>query len=380
MSTSDASSVDAYYTPAWLADELAAALPHDMCGAVLDPTVGEGALLSAVGARFKQDVQLLGVDIDDVAVAKLRRERPDWIVSRADVLKPASRRASQAWRAASAEVTAVVTNPPFSYRGNGGSVICYRGFTGRAAPAMQFLLAALTDLRPTAGVFAVLPDGAMDAERHEGLWQAIEQDHVVTRLRRFKATSFRGARVATSLVRIVPGGRDMKTVEYLASERSAFAECRCVEVIRGRVPVHIVRRAEPENPAPFLHTTNVHRGGPAMFAESSLADDAPFLVINRIGKWRRPTSLDVGRAVLSDCLIALRPRSRGQIDVLGGDLIRAESWVAAEYRGTGAQYVTLAGVVRQLRRLGWHPHVLPAGASLGECCCTVADSYGCAKS
>lgn len=369
--------LDAYYTPSWLAKLVAEALPSDLRGAVLDPCVGTGALLEAVGERFGSTTQLLGMDIDGPTVSAISAVHPDWSVSRADFLVPRSRRASTVWRAASRELSAVVLNPPFSYRGNGGRSLRYLDFEGRVAPAMHFLVEILTELSPTRGVIAVLPDGALDAERHESLWSQIGTRFNVERLERIKTSSFRGARVSTSLIRLELGASVVGVVAPIEQRKLTVAGCRCVELVRGRVPVHVARGFAPDESTQFLHTTSA-RGGTLMTAPSSLSDEAPLVVLNRIGKWRAPFTIEVGRVVLSDCLIALRPRERHQLDSLVESITRAQKDFAGEYRGTGAQYVTVAAVIRQLHRLGWHPHQVMAGSPIAECCCSANELAECA--
>lgn len=370
--------VDAFYTPDWLADELAACLPEGLEGSVLDPSVGGGSLLSAVERRFGDRVNPLGIDVDGAAVKTLRLARPRWVVSHADLLSSASRGNSRAWRAARMSVSAVVLNPPFSYRGNGGVHAVYADFEGRVAPAMSFLVEVIRGLRPSAGIFAVLPDGAIDAEKHELLWQQIGRFYTMSRLRRIDATSFRGARVSTSLVQIVPGCTLPLPIATAATRPRLPDGCKCVEVIRGRVQVHHARGATGANPAPFIHTTNLASPSPHWMAPGALADEAPLVLITRVGHWSEPALLDVGRAVLSDCLIALRPRARTQVEALRDSISGSSAEFRAVYRGTGAKYLTLASTVDQLADLGWHPHVAKASSPVAPCCCRAAVVDPCA--
>ena len=372
MTSHEKGELDRYYTPTWLAEEVAASMPRNLRGRVLDPTVGTGALLAAVQARFRGRVNLLGIDIDRDVVRTLRRAEPQWTVSQADLLQARARRSTEAWRVARDGVAVVVLNPPFSFRGNGGDYVQFGSFGGRVAPAMHFLVEVLTDLQPAVGIFAILPDGAIDAERHQPLWAAIEEKFKVTRLRRFKTSSFHGARVSTSLVRLKPGKPKPSALEAPFFEKYEVEGCRCVEVIRGRVPVHTVRGLNPLDATLFLHTTNLRSVSNELIAPTSLSDEGPLVIITRVGRWSDPLVLEIGKAVLSDCLIAVRPRSRSQLEALAGSLRQAAPRFSDEYRGTGAQYLTLSSVKRQLEALGWHPTVVKASSSAGECCCDEA--------
>ena len=369
--------VDVFYTPDWLADELVSLMPRQLEGRVLDPSVGSGSLLSAVERRFGKNVPLLGIDVDKRAVREVLAENPSWIVSHANLLSPASRRASGAWRAAQTDLSSVVINPPFSYRGNGGVQTAYAGFSGLVAPAMSFLVEVLRTLRPKDGIFSILPDGAIDAEKHVALWGQIKRFYTVSRPKRINPATFSGARVSTSLVQLVPGCTPTAATCIDEPRSQRIEGCTCVEVIRGRVQVHQMRGVEPVDPAPFIHTTTLVRPLQHWLASGALADMAPLVLITRVGRWSMPTVLDVGRAVLSDCVIALRPRARTQVEQLRDSVAQSTAEFRALYRGTGAKYLTLASVVELLTDLGWHPHVVKASSAATECCCGASQEDAC---
>lgn len=379
---SDHQRVDAFYTPAAVAARLAAHLPADLSGNVLDPAAGGGALLHAVGDRFSSNVQLLGLDIDRQSVRKLRLEEPGWLLGNADFLSTSSRSSSRPWRTAKTSLSAVVMNPPFSYRGNGGAVIEFRGFKGRVAPAMHFLVEVLRSLRPEAGFYVILPDGALDAERSEQLWREIRGAYEVERLERFQPSSFEGARVSTSLVRIrrlaleadsnFPNAATGGRFDCASAKLKIKHGCRCLEVIRGRVPVHSLdSSAQRGGPvAPFIHTTDLENPVKNRWvADSRLSDLAPLVMLTRVGRWRRPRVIEVGRVVLSDCVFGLRPRSLLRVDDVVNSVDQLESILRSEYRGTGAQYLTLQSLTRVLKESGWNVHVVKAGSAIADCTC-----------
>lgn len=387
MTDMETNGLDAYYTPASLAIHLAAAIPESTEGIILDPTVGNGALLKAVSNRFGGRVTPVGIDIDARTVRELRSQEPTWSLSIADVLSPRSRNSSSVWRRAKVDVSAVVLNPPFSYRGNGGRLVSYGAFSGRVGPSMEFLIEAVKELRPKHGFYAILPDGALASERHVPLWRELESEFFVERIESFDARSFSPATVHTWLIRLTRRDRsifvDADGVGVFAAE-SSFSKpmsakglasqvdgCRCVEVVRGRVPVHQVENYSDLNSrAAYLHTTSVwgkDRVGDRA-APSVLADRSPFLVLPRVGRWNTPVRFSYGLFVLSDCLFALRPRDFAALDELEADLVVASSAFASRFRGTAARYITLTDVTGLLSGIGWHPHVMKAGSDLGSCC------------
>lgn len=372
--------VDEYYSPGWVATALAGVLPDSLSGSVLDPAVGGGALLTAVEQRFDKRVSLLGIDVSEDAVRRVRQEHPNWVVSRADLLKGPSRSASLAWRAAtSGDLAAVVMNPPFSYRGNGGEVTHYGSFRGRVAPSIRFLIEVMSSLEPRDGFYVILPDGALDAERHEPFWEELQRHHLVDRVARLGNSSFRGARVSTSVVRIRRSAgavRGALTPLKAPKDRvilPAPSRCRCIEVVRGRVPLHALPvLAEEVGPrSPFVHTTDLRFTSAPRVAPDRLADTAPLLLVGRVGRWKGARLIEVGRVVLSDCLFGLRPRDTGRLAALIDSVSDIESDLRSRMRGTGAPYITLKDVSRVLQAHDWHVHVVRASSEVGSCCCAL---------
>lgn len=374
---------DAYYTPTWLAEQMVSSLPLDLNGLVLDPAAGEGALLQAAEKRFGSSVRLAAIDVDSQTTRRLRRENPAWVVSNADFLDSRSRTASAAARAARAGLAAVLLNPPFSYRGNGGTSASYRSFEGAVAPAVEFLITALKSFNPAAGFVAILPNGAVEAERNRELWDAIRQDFSVDRLGSPGTSSFPGARVATTIIQLTRRAAEdaVAPPPRIAHEVRATTEaidgCSCVEVVRGRVPVHQNRSrvASASDLLPLLHTTSMRQFEKERCdsAPAHLGDDAPLVCLSRVGRWQAPLQIDVGRVVLSDCVIGLRPRDVSKLGRLHEWVVENELSIRDRYRGTGAPYLTLSELTQALSQGVWHPHVVPAGSSIGECCCSSLD-------
>lgn len=367
--TSNPRAIDAYYTPPSLADAVAQAMPPDLSGAVLDPTVGGGALLTAVEKRFGNRVALYGVDVDATAIRTLRKMRPNWRLSTADILEAKSRSGAGAWRSARASLDAIVLNPPFSYRGNGGVEATYGDYRGRVPPSIRFLITILSELAPRRCIVALLPDGALDADRNRAVWSQIATRYSVERLDRFKSSSFSGARVSTSLVRLIPRAEPMPPAQIAPGPvKGLVSGCGCLELIRGRVQVHSLTTRPPNDPVPFLHTTGLAKNELPV-APGELADYGPLVAVSRVGCWAEPRVIPVGKIVLSDCVIGLRPCDTTQLALLARSVVAATPTFLGAYRGTGAQYLTVGDVERVLRGAGWHPHRVRAGSPPGSCCC-----------
>ena len=370
--------IDQHFTPSWAADILADALPRDVHGGIVDPAAGTGSLLVAVeqsGRHFTP----IALDSDPAVVSELRRKHPTWVVSVADSLSPRSRSSSRAWRfARSTGVEWVLLNPPFSYRGGPAIQTTIGDYSGRVSPSAQFLVVALTELEPRQGIVAVLPDGVVRGDKYGPFWDAVSQNHKVVEIADLRTSAFPGVRAHCRVVKLerLESSRAVGPLMRVPGPIPQRDGCRCVEVIRGRIPRHVPLSVGGER-APFLHTTDVldnlvrdaDRDAPV-----HLATSGPAVIIPRIGKpGRKIATISRGSFALSDCLIALRPLGRGP-EPLAEELRVEVDALSRAYRGTGAPYVTVRALTTFLLEHGWHANATSASAPPGACLCGAAES------
>ena len=229
---------------------------------VFDPTMGEGALLLAAReSNNGSSLELMGCDLDERTVSSVRERQPGWRVGRADIFSWSSRKSSPIWRSAKREgVELVVLNPPFSYRGKQRKPVDLLGASYRATPAVAALTIVLGELKPAQGVGVVLPEGSFHAEINEDIWRAIHNYFDVETVQRLPRGSFPNAKASSLLLairkRTEPAFRPVTpTGGGFGSKRYPFG-CRCVEVIRGRIP-NLRSVEHPSTGTPFVHTTNL---------------------------------------------------------------------------------------------------------------------------
>lgn len=357
-------------------------MPSDLSGAVIDPSAGEGALLHAVERRYSESVRIAALDIDRSSIDHLRIRNPNWAVSKSNIFDKRSRQRSPVWRRFSnLGVSAAVLNPPFSYRGGAGFEIAFGEYRGILSPAAAFLAIVLEELRPSVGVWAVLPKGILGGRRCEEFWREVEKYFVVSCLKDLNSSTFPGVRANAVLVSVVRRKSDSAGIERPGDDCAELVvpvdRCTCIEIIRGRIPRHS-RWDEEGKFVDFLHTTDI--GGAVRFsgrtAPRRLATVGKCLVIPRVGN-PNPLKVSVigGRPiVLSDCLYALRPVDTAHFSSLKQSILERSEIFADAYIGTGARHVTIGRLEAVLKVLGYSTFHVQASSLPGGCRCGTGSS------
>ena len=307
---------DRHYTPSWLADQLAELVPP-RAKHVVDLSAGGGALLEAVERRLPE-ARLAAADIDANAVSALRNRHPAWVISRANSLDPASYRSSAAFRRQLRGYDAAVLNPPFSYRGGARLVVRHAGKDFRVAPATAFIAHALSWVQSTGVIAAIVPTNVMNVRGDRELWQEWRRAFVVETVLELDRNTFPGARTTTMLVRLdlsapaVAVLDDQRSVRRTKPRMWADKACTCVDIVRGRVPVHRAIGMHRGSGAPFVHSTQLRQGSLSPSTHrlpAALSTGGPFVLLPRVGtpNVKKVAVTEIGSLVLSDCVLGLRP-------------------------------------------------------------------------
>ncbi len=373
---------DAYYTPDHLADVVAGAFPARDGGVYVDPAAGHGSLLRGVRRRFSS-ATLWALDVDGSAVDRLRSDPAIDLVSRADFLNRRSVSSSVVGRARM-NVSGVVINPPFSYRGGSKATMPFGGHLWALPVALRFLVRAVEQFSPHDGIVAVLPLGSYVGEKYQSFWEHLRSLFEVVEVARPSTGTFSGTRASSVVVRI---GAHAPRVHRLGQVQAFHRGC--VEVVRGRVQVHAVRRlgvlaTSSESGTRFIHTSDLSRtrGRSARAITSvplatTLVTLGPMVVVHRVGspRWGAPLVVE-SEAVLSDCVFALRPR--GNLSVESLLAIITDAWASFDERfgGTGSPYITVKGLIAFLADLGLHGEHLRASAAPSVCAVGCEKSFG----
>lgn len=355
---------DAYYTPAALADAVVRAATVSP-NSVLDPAVGDGSLLRAAVERWPS-IRAIGLDIDSQQLRRTRIRNPDWDLGRVDIFSDRSRRASSLWRSAEADLDLILLNPPFSYRGGHSEATEYEGSRFNLTPASASVAVALSRLRPDGELLALLPAGVLSLERDDNFWRSVSESRAVDTVAEFSSTAFPGTRTKSVLV-AVRAQAEPRRGELLAFPVRAHF---CVELVRGRVPVHRVGSAAGSGVrAQFLHTRDLSSlpsvTSPVVTADGTLATPGPLLVLPRVGRVLASHLKIVASGepvVLSDCVLALRAADAGMLIDLQRQLLEEVHQLQELYRGSCAPYVTLRRLSDFLAVRGFCVHHVAASA------------------
>jgi hypothetical protein len=353
--------LDRYYTPARLARQMVEICEPAVTGRCLDTACGDGSLLAAARSAYS-NVQCIGIDVDAVTIARLRRKHPTWILSRADALSDA------AWRRASAARLSVdcelaLLNPPFSMAAKKGVVIEVGDFAGRCSVAMAHLLTVLIRARPKT-CCAIVPESLLFSQLDDRARRFLAPEYSLTSVRSLRNSTFRGGRANATVVKVV------RYVAPIPSHVGPDDESELVElsIVRGGLPLFqsILDRAG----LPYVHSTDlctiasgrmsIRRVRPLL--RGVVSGDVILLPRVGIPLWNSVRALRFqSRVQLSDCVIALCFQSHAAAIRWEAALFQSWDDLVALYRGTGARYVTVSRLRSWLASL----HSRPTGG-LGE--------------
>jgi hypothetical protein len=352
--------LDPYFTPRSVASQLVALVQQPAPAIVVDPAAGDGALLEA-GEQLWPQARMVALDCDPAAVRRLKRH-VGWEAGRCDFLSDPSRTASRLLRDVNEKADVVLLNPPYSGRGQSRWHAHLGGIAASSGRAMAFLVAALSLVRDGGEIVALLPSSAVTSQRDAEAWELIQRFGVVKVAERFPRGTFAmgtAATVAVHIARSVVGTdcRDLQGPEVAQP-------LHVVEVVRGVVQVHQARssglsRSRARGRLPFVHTTDLHAGRTGQvwtvpggaFASPDLG---PCIFLPRVGK-PLPDKVVIwngGRAVLSDCVFALRTGTIDSALEIQAVLKNDFDTVARSYVGSCAPYLTIAALIEALSRLG----------------------------
>ena len=356
-------STTTYYTPTPWSERLIEGLPCANPTGVLDPAVGDGSLLLGSAQRF-HEAALFGIDVDHEAVAQTRLVLPNATVSRGDALRIRSVANTKVWRSRKM-IDTVVINPPFAGSRKivevtvfGQDIVC--------GVAAGHLLVSLSHFVPKQ-VAAILPRSFFHAERDRKALEVIRKKYDVVRARGLDRATFTEGNAASEIAYFIergaPDGVTSPTVDRSATD---LASCNGesvwlgvqVGLVRGRIPVHLARRAVPGRGVPFVHTRGLTGRCGARLRVAPTGRGivrGTCILVPRVGYVTRNhlcTRMFPNAVQLSDCVLALCFSTVQDSEAVCCALRERFDELLACWSGTGAPYTTVDKVRRYLECIG----------------------------
>ena len=349
--------IDRFYTPDTLARTLTDALDFQSVNSCADPTCGHGQLLLSAEAQWPK-ADFCGLDIDRHAVRKVRRRRPQWIVSVGNLLSPNSLVRTQIFRSRSG-CEVLLTNPPFSM-GMGKGVV-RPGSSYRCSVAMAHILAAIELFRPNRAIGAIVPESLLYSELDEPARDELAAMWVLEEILCVPQSTFNGTRARSTLIVLRPNNDNVTNARVMPIPTAVGVTA---DVVRGGLPVHEAIFSPGEG-LPLVHSTDLSSLVEGSYQEKTVVPIGRGCVVGavillpRVGvpSIEQISPLEFKQPIqLSDCVIGLRFTSYESANT-AANMIRARSdSLVSLYKGTGARYVTVRRVEEWCLTVGIDPH------------------------
>jgi len=337
--------LDRYYTPRDLAVDLLTdcmPLKPNVC---VDSTCGEGNLLEAASTVFG-NVKCIGIDRDKKAIDSLRKRKPQWELSVADLLNPNSvNKTHVATNYINSDL--LILNPPFSIGRKKIHPVEFKGEKIKSSIAMAHVLTSIELFEPKHGAFLIVPESLLYSEADALARELLFSDYTCTVMGDLHCSTFSGARARSVAIKLTPGECvDMDPANSLCYEKTLK-----IKVVRGGLPVH--EKTYSRNGLPYVHTTDLAE----LISEKDTAKlssvrqctrghiEGWVILIPRVGvphlSMLNPVFLQ-RKVQLSDCVIALSCSSKTGANNIAKRIKSNWTFFENHYKGTGARYTTIS--------------------------------------
>lgn len=342
----DMSGPDSFYTPTPLAEKLVGYVVARQPRSAIDFCVGDGDLLKAVAKSF-EGLQLYGTDISSKALQKLAVDCPDIVLGECDFRDDESINALQFLHKNRFDL--ILLNPPFTCKGSVVEHLEFEGEEFKVSTAMLFTMRALRYLSDQGGLYAILPISCVYSEKDRNAWDYLQKHYNACVLEEPKRVYFRNC--APNIVLVYAGQYPMKLQQ--TAEVVDFSALPVTSIVRGCVHMQSPSYSRKRDSIPLIHTTNIQKGKlvnmKKIFPYEHLKVDGFGVVIPRVCNPNpgKIALLDGSQSyALSDCVIVLRTDTMEAAERVRTHILNNWQDFITLYKGTGAQYTTLARVKR----------------------------------
>lgn len=335
---------DSFYTPPSLAEKLAGYVTATQVCSAIDFCVGDGDLLKAVAKRY-EGVQLYGTDISREALQKLGSDCPEMVLGECDFKDDDSVNNVQFLHDNTFDL--VVLNPPFTCKGSVVEHLEFEGEEFKVSTAMLFTMRALHHLSDQGGLYAILPISCVYSEKDKKAWDYLKARYNACVLEEPSRVYFKDC--APNIV-LVYAGRYPMEIQH-TTEVIDFSALPVTSIVRGCVRMQSPAYSKKRDAVPLIHTTNIQKGKlvglKKIIPGMQLTIDGYGVVIPRVcnPNPNKVALLDgIHTYALSDCVIVLRTATMEDAEQVRTHILNNWQDFTTIYKGTGAQYTTLARV------------------------------------
>tara|TARA_R110000744_G_scaffold380562_1_gene502610 strand:- start:52 stop:1113 length:1062 start_codon:yes stop_codon:yes gene_type:complete len=348
--------IDKFYTPKALAIELVQSIEVVNPNLVVDPTCGSGNLLKAASNIF-EDIQCVGMDKDLITIRRLKKEKPQWILSVADLQNDNSYRRTHAITAAG-NCDLLLLNPPFSQISNQYVITNYKGQSVRSSVAMGFVLRSLELFTPESGALIIAPESMLYSELDEHARYIVNRDLKLEHLGDLDASTFYGTRARAVAIKV--SNKSDNPISFCRFTDSS--KKIPMKLIRGGMQMHKISRQVCSGKYRVIHSVDLKYLFKGLlscsgFVQSLLRGgiEGKHILIPRVGI---PNVKDMQIVVfesavqLSDCVMSISTHNKDELPIVLEIIKSNEADFLNLYKGTGARYTTISRLSQWLSLKG----------------------------
>ena len=194
-------------------------------------------------------------------------------------------------------------------------------------------------------------------------WRAIRAMCQVEQLAENGHKAFTGWSPKTVIVRITVRDKPYTAVGRARRRDAgivATAPLVSVELFRGKIPMHTLNGTTGGTRVPFIHSTELEKTGLNLVRRSIVLSkttsiSGPAVLLQRVGlpaSTKIQTYFRSAPVALSDCIIAIRCKTRTETQMVKSRLLRNWGQLERSYGGTCARYITLNSLREVLATIG----------------------------
>lgn len=332
--------IDQFFTPSKIAESSIFGLRTKGINIIADFAIGDGSLVKAVKFEPKK---IIGLDIDQNVIKKIKKNHPKWILRSGDFINPNKtvKKWLYQWEK---KIDLILLNPPFSCRGGAFVSVMFEDNEVRCRTALAFVLNALHYLSPKGKLIAILPLSCIKSDSDLRIFELLKNNWEIKIGAKFGRNTFKGCNPNSVVISLKRKWKKVNNPVELSALRPQISH---VEILRGNIPMYT---AKDSGIYPVIHTTNLQQNfldkrGMKKISKSSRFVQGVFVCVQRVGLPDRAKIVLVAtrkKYVLSDCVIAIKGSTIEDTKKLYQLLSQNWEIFSQMYESTCAPYITIS--------------------------------------